>query len=361
MRWLVVGAGSIGRQHLAILRALGEHDLVVVEPNLATRKEAWEFVGKRNAVASMEDAPKYDVALICTPTDLHHAGAMAAAKARAHVIIEKPVHHVMDGANELIAATEGRLAVVACPMRFHLGMQKTKEAIDTGALGVVYYARQWYRQHMEDWRPGSDYRQSYSASKARGGGLLLDRIHELDAARWLFGEPKRIRAAMGATEYVESDTEHVVNALSIHGPSERIDGNMIDVLDLDCISRGYACGMHIVGTKDQLTLDYAPTVDGVPQMQGHADAMRKQTEHWRQCLYGVEEPQQTLVDAYKVLNTAMGAYASAGNGGAWANFVPQVPTPAVPLVPAVESPPPAPEPAAATAIDVTAIAARACP
>ena len=45
-----------------------------------------------------------------------------------------------------------------------------------------------YGQYLPAWRPSRDYRETYTAQSAQGGGILLDASHEIDYVRWIGGE-----------------------------------------------------------------------------------------------------------------------------------------------------------------------------
>jgi predicted dehydrogenase len=62
-------------------------------------------------------------------------------------------------------------------------------------------------QYLPDWRPGIDYRDSVSARKELGGGVLLELSHELDFVSWLLGKVASVRAKLGTTSELEVDVE----------------------------------------------------------------------------------------------------------------------------------------------------------
>lgn len=307
MNWLVVGAGSMGRKHLALLNKVAPQEkLGVVDPDPKAREAVIDLCGGR-AVPRLEDAARPDVVLVCSPTHLHWSHAMEAAKAGAHVIIEKPVALDHGGEGELVAALGDRIGMVACPVRFHPGMVATRAMLTRGDAGEPRRAMAWYGHHLPLWRPGSDYRASYSADPKLGGGLFLDRIHELDYLRWLFGEPWAVvRADLGYREAQELGVGIETSARAT------LDYEGVHVaLRLDCLSRTYECGLMVKGSEGTLFWEYAPEdAPGGPVRWAHDLAQIRQLEHWLRVLRGEEAPVQTIRDGYRVLRTALACYVS---------------------------------------------------
>ncbi|HEY5947973.1 MAG TPA: Gfo/Idh/MocA family oxidoreductase, partial [Kofleriaceae bacterium] len=65
-------------------------------------------------------------------------------------------------------------------------------------LGAIHHVQIACQSYLPEWRPGTNYRESYSA-RADEGGVLRDLIHEIDYAAWLFGWPTAVRAQLGNT------------------------------------------------------------------------------------------------------------------------------------------------------------------
>jgi CMP-N,N'-diacetyllegionaminic acid synthase len=69
-------------------------------------------------------------------------------------------------------------------LRFHPLLQKIRKAISGRRLWNI---QAFCGSYLPDWRPKRDYRETSSAKKDAGGGVLLDLSHELDYVRWLAG------------------------------------------------------------------------------------------------------------------------------------------------------------------------------
>ena len=195
-RALVVGCGSIGRRHAKNLKSLGLRGLAFCDTNVEALQQCRKdvegelFSNYGEALGSF----KPDLVLVCTPPVYHVEEALLALRARAHVFIEKPLSHESSGVEILIAEARrhDRSVQIGYNLRFHPGLQILKELIDSGKIGRVLWLNVEAGQYLPDWRPWQNYRESYSARKELGGGIILDGSHELDYICWLLGRPTEV-------------------------------------------------------------------------------------------------------------------------------------------------------------------------
>ena len=74
-------------------------------------------------------------------------------------------------------------------MRFHPVINFLKKKI---SKKDVFSVSVFCNSFLPRWRKNIDYYDSYSSSKKRGGGVLLDLSHEIDYLQWLFGKVNNI-------------------------------------------------------------------------------------------------------------------------------------------------------------------------
>jgi len=74
-------------------------------------------------------AQQPDVVVVANPTALHLDTVLAALRVNAHVLIEKPLSHRLDGWEELAgeASRRGRIVRVAQNLRFHPQLRRLRE------------------------------------------------------------------------------------------------------------------------------------------------------------------------------------------------------------------------------------------
>ena len=314
---LVVGCGSIGQRHLKNLKTLGVNDLYAFDL-LPERLEPARKIGAR-PVGSLKEGLCAGPAsvIVCTPPDKHLDVAMAAIQAGADVLIEKPISEKMSGLEELIRAADqkSRVLMVGYNLRFHSGMRKMKELLDTGAIGRLLAIHAEYGQYLPDWRPKQDYRKGYMVSKNSGGGIILESSHEIDYVRWLGGEVQSVSAVAGRLSRLEMETEDTAFL------SMRHDGGVLSSVRLDCVQREYTRSCKLVGSEGTLVWEYPSQVrwysardkkwSEFPVPTDPNEMYVKEMEHFFSC---VREKTTPLIDGpagARVLAVALAAIESA--------------------------------------------------
>ena len=139
--------------------------------------------------------PEIDIVNICTPSGLHAEQTILAAKAKKHIIVEKPMAITKEQLNEVIMAIEenGVKAEVITQLRFTPSICRLKKAIDEGRLGRILladYTMKYYRS-PEYYKQGG-WRGTW---KMDGGGALMNQgIHGIDLIQYLMGGVKSVYA-----------------------------------------------------------------------------------------------------------------------------------------------------------------------
>lgn len=186
MRVLIIGLGSIAKKHIAAIYAIDATSEIFA---LRSNKNATDIDGVKS-IYSLDEIPNdLDFALIANPSNKHLDTVKSLIPFSCPLIIEKPSVHTLEGADEVLAEIEakGIKNYVACNLRFHACLQYIKEQlVDLKINEVNVYAG----SYLPDWRPGQDYRKTYSALKDLGGGVHMDLVHEIDYVYWLFGAPE---------------------------------------------------------------------------------------------------------------------------------------------------------------------------
>jgi len=192
------GLGSIGKRHLRnLIRVAPEFHMPLTIHALRKTGRVLEesisgLITKQITDESGLDRD-YDIAFITNPTGMHVETMRTMADRTQHMFIEKPVSDGRDGAGNL-DVRQGGVQYVAGPLRYSPVIQRLREMIGRRR---VYSVRAICSSYLPDWRPGLDYRQTYSAKKELGGGVDIDLIHEWDYIVDLFGFPEQVHRICG--------------------------------------------------------------------------------------------------------------------------------------------------------------------
>ena len=260
---LVVGAGSAGSRHARLLRDLGA-DVTVTDPD-AARFAAIE--GVRSFVTGDATWDGYDGIVIAGPSVFHASQAEAALATGAAVLVEKPLAVTARDAAR-VAERGGSRLMVGYNLRCHAPV--TAVLAHARTIGPLRYVHAWCGSYLPDWRPGTDYRTSYSARADLGGGVLLDASHELDLVVELLGTGVSVLGSrVERAGDLELDVEDTAVALLV-GPT-----GTLATVELDYLSPTYRRGIEVVGRDGTARYDWA---SGVLETTGSERSGREQVD-----------------------------------------------------------------------------------
>jgi UDP-N-acetylglucosamine 3-dehydrogenase len=203
----IVGAGLTGGMHAERWARLPVELAGFYTRTVAHARAAAVRYGGR-AFSSLEALlSEVDVVDVCTPTPAHKDTVLAAAAAGRDVVCEKPLARHLRDAEEMVAACEsaGVRLFVAHVVRFFPEYARAKEILDSGQLGRPGVIRTVRGGNY----PAPD-TQNWYVDFEQGGGVIMDMlIHDVDFARWCFGEVTRV-FARGLTFADVDEADHVL-------------------------------------------------------------------------------------------------------------------------------------------------------
>lgn len=325
MKFLIVGLGSIGRRHFSNLFSLGKKDLLLYRTHKATLPDI-DF-GDIPCFSDLDAALalKPDGVIVANPTALHLEVAMAAARAGAALLIEKPVSDSLVGLGDLQSALaqSGKPAMVGFHFRFHPVLNKIKTLLESGQLGKPLLARAHWGEYLPGWHPWEDYRRSYAARADLGGGVVNTLSHPLDYLRWLLGEVERVSAWTGKLSQLELDVEDYADILI------RFTGGEVASVHLDYYQRPSSHTLEFTCEDGRISWDNATGEARVFHAQSGAVSLlvppegfdRNQMfldemETFVRLCQGETLPHCTLVDGIRVQELVLAVKQSAAQDGA---------------------------------------------
>lgn len=332
MRALFCGLGGIGQRHLRNLYSLLGDKLEVHAYRV--RRQRHKLQDDLSIAANVdvetdyritvhEDlqkalAVKPELVFICNPSSLHTHIALAAARAGAHIFMEKPVSNSMEGLDELLFIIEEKKLVcyVGYNFRFHPGLMRLKALIEQRFFGNILSVQAEIGEYLPNWHKYEDYRQMYAAREDLGGGVILSQIHEMDLIYWYFGLPETISCRGGKLSKLEIDVEDTATSLmQYHGQF----GHFPISLHQDFVQCPPVRTFKIIGDSGIARIDLIRNVLNVFDEQGELmetsdfpgfkrnDMFLQQTRHLLDCIDGKQAPQVDLRAGMQSLRLALAA------------------------------------------------------
>ncbi len=193
----LVGCGRISANHFEAVSRIEGLRLAavcdVVEERARAAGEKWGVPWYTSYEQLLERA-ECDVVTIATPSGLHPAHGVLAARAGKHVVSEKPMAISLSAADELVKACDdaGVQLFVVKQNRLNATIQLLRNAIDKGRFGRIFSANATVR-----WARPQEY---YDQAKWRGtwefdGGAFMNQAsHYVDLIQWLVGPVESVMA-----------------------------------------------------------------------------------------------------------------------------------------------------------------------
>jgi UDP-N-acetyl-2-amino-2-deoxyglucuronate dehydrogenase len=184
----LIGSGYMGRTFAECLRLYCHGGkLRAVAGGTRAPSTASEFgVEAVDSVEALLARADIDAVIITSPHAEHRDQVIAAAAAKKHVFLEKPMEISVARCDEMIAACQatGVTLCVAHVTRWRGSARHGKELIDQGKIGQVQMI-----QHT--WRAVSPNTESkrWSLDPIHGGMFLDAGVHAFDNMRWFAGAP----------------------------------------------------------------------------------------------------------------------------------------------------------------------------
>lgn len=190
----LVGAGGMGRNHASCYtRMPGVQLAAIADLRQDVAESLAEQVGAEayGSLSDMLTSSHVDVVDICVPTPWHLECVQEAAKAKKHVICEKPFARTLEDCQSAIdvCEREGVRLFVAHVLRYFPEFAHARAQILSGVIGNPVTVRTTrgggFPMGWNDWYNNIEW----------SGGVVLDLIiHDFDWLLWTFGPAERVFA-----------------------------------------------------------------------------------------------------------------------------------------------------------------------
>ena len=213
---IIIGGGGRGSIYSGHLRTLSDRAEVVAiaEPRdfFRDRIAQTHHIPPENQFRDWHELlnrPKFADAVIITTQDrMHLEPAIAFARLKYDILIEKPLAPTLEECRDLIAAAEnnGIIMSVCHVLRYTNFTRKLKELITGGKIGTVMSV-----QHLEPvghWRFAHSYvRGNWRKEENSSSVLLAKSIHDLDWIRYIVDSAPKQVSSFGSLMFFKKENQ----------------------------------------------------------------------------------------------------------------------------------------------------------
>lgn len=205
---VIGGGGLIGTRHCQhVVENPDAYLAAIVDPGpdaieVARRFDAPLYRTVDDLLASLD---KPEAAIICTPNHTHVPVGVQLARAKVHILCEKPISIDCASAHTLNDEAEQNEVqlMIGHHRRFNPYMLALKEVVDSGQLGkIVAVNGLWTTIKPPSYFEGAN---AWRSRKGSGGVVLINVIHDIDLMHYLFGPIVGVHAEQTKPQRSASD------------------------------------------------------------------------------------------------------------------------------------------------------------
>ena len=276
MKFLITGFGNIAQRHFRNLKKILPNSLINVYTHRYDKHRIFDnnlHITYTNDLLSIYninkvfydidevlDAEQYDAVIICSLPPERMDIATLSANRGFNLFIEKPIDSKIDMCKiadlEYIVKTKKLKCAVGYQMRFHPIIQEIKKYISSNKIDEIYRIEITHGNDIKNWTKGRKLKGFYALDDAKGGGVLMSQIHEIDYLNWITCD--ELYPTSAGSYNKSSDANNIETNVSILG-SVILDNSpnvfVSVVMNLDFISPEPYRKIKIFGKKGFIMCD----------------------------------------------------------------------------------------------------------
>jgi predicted dehydrogenase len=320
---LVVGSGSIAKKHLDLARYLVPDAEIKV---LSVHRQS--EIDSRFLISNEQDAIDFkpSIAVIANPSSMHLSIAKSLAVSGVHLLIEKPISNDVNGVAEFVneCKNSNSVLMVGYNIRFSDSLSYFKSELEKNLILKPLIVKSEVGSFLPSWRAEADYKNSVSAKRNLGGGVLLELSHEIDYVEWIFGSIKWARATVMRQSSLMIDVED--SAVLTFGIENSDNSNLVANLNMDfirhddvrtCLVVGELGSLKWDGTRQEVSVFGKGATDWTALFTSKKSIADTYVEEWKDFLHCIEtgnSPRVSGVDGLRTLQVIEAIRLSAPNG-----------------------------------------------
>jgi len=251
----LIGAGRAGMIHARNFATRAPHAKMVAVSDVVEESarraagelalDAW-YTDWREVLAN----GAVDAVIVVTPTEFHHEIVIEAAKAKKHILCEKPMAMNREeclAMNEAVAAN-GVILQIGFMRRFDANFRRARDLVESGAIGQVVTVKSLTHG------PSTPHEWMYDIAKSNGP-LAEVNSHDIDTLRWFTGSDAESLYAIAGNfrcdgaraKYPDFYDTVLMNIRMKNGMLGNIDG-------AQGVQYGYNARVDIVGTEGHIEI-----------------------------------------------------------------------------------------------------------